>query len=505
MMGLHSLDFVVLGCYFIVVAVIGIFGARRIKGVEDYYMGGRRFGKAMMMMFAFGAGTHADSAVGLVAESYKLGMAGIWYQWSQLFNTPIYWLLSPVFRRARCLTTGDLYEMRYGPSLGILYAAWGVVINIGFLSVALFGSGRLVEGLTSQSIPLRWIIILMTIAFVSYSLLGGLIATVWNEFFQGTLTIVMSILLLPFLWHAVGGATGFRASVPHAAGYLRMTAPGEIGLFWIVAVSLNLLLGFVAQPHILSNNAAGRTEMDNRVGFTAGMILKRLCSVAWALAGVLAIAYYGSARVQADHVFGSLIRDLLPTGFVGLMLACVVASMMDIGSVLMLSTSALFTRNLLRRFRRTENQRLELLFSRIFSLVYVSVSIWVALSFQNVPAALRFLMGLLPMIGISFWLGLWWRRANRYGAIASSLAATVAWIVGFYVFGWRGDARFPYLVAFYLVVGLAVGILVSVVTQPESRHLLDRFYSTINTPIGHEFAVNPIESADARVDPYRAS
>src|SRR5579862_1948427 len=142
MIGLHRIDLAVLSCYFGVIVLIGVFAARRVKGVEDYYMGGRRFGKALMTMFAFGAGTHADSAVGLIAETYKVGMAGIWYQWSQLFNTPIYWLLSPVFRRARCLTTGDLYELRYGPSLGILYAAWGVVINTGFLSVALFGSGK---------------------------------------------------------------------------------------------------------------------------------------------------------------------------------------------------------------------------------------------------------------------------------------------------------------------------------------------------------------------------
>jgi Na+/proline symporter len=296
----------------------------------------------------------------------------------------------------------------------------------------------------------------------------------------------MSVLLIPFLWHAVGGISGFRAAVPHAELALRMVAPGEIGLFWIIMTCLNQLLGFVAQPHIMSNNAAGRTELDNRIGFTIGVTLKRLCSIGWALVGVLAIAYYGRGKIEPDHVFGSLIRDLLPTGFVGLMLSCVMASAMDVGSVIVLATSALFTRNLLRTFKRAGNQGFELHVGRIFSLLFIIATVATALSFHDVPSAIRFLWEVLPMIGIPFWLGLWWRRANRYGAVASFLSAITAWIVGLHIFGWRGDAGLPYLITFYTLVGVSVGVVVSLLTRPERPEDLDRFFLTINTPIGQE-------------------
>jgi len=141
--------------------------------MDDYYMGGRRFGKALMIMYGFGAGTHADTAVGVAAQSYKLGMAGIWYQWLQIFNSPFYWLLASVFRRARCLTTADFYEMRYGPSLGLLYGFMGVAINLGFMGVMLLGSARLVEALSGGSISLNWAMMLMTASFVFYTLVGG--------------------------------------------------------------------------------------------------------------------------------------------------------------------------------------------------------------------------------------------------------------------------------------------------------------------------------------------
>jgi len=62
--------------------------------MDAYYMGGRRIGKVLMVMFGFGLGTHADTAVGVAAQSYNIGMAGIWYQWLHIFNLPIFWLLA---------------------------------------------------------------------------------------------------------------------------------------------------------------------------------------------------------------------------------------------------------------------------------------------------------------------------------------------------------------------------------------------------------------------------
>ncbi len=486
MLELHWIDIGVLAVYFLAIVAMGWIARRFVRTTDDYYLGGRRFGKALMTMYAFGAGTHADNAVGLAAQTYKLGLAGIWYQWCQIFNTPFYWLLSPVFRRARCLTTGDIFEMRYGPSLGVLYGFWGVVINLGYLGVTLYGSARLIEALTSGSISVASAIVMMVGTFVFYALVGGMIATVWNEFLQGTLTLVMSFLLLPFLWWKVGGVAGVRSSVPNADMLFRLVAPGEIGWFWIIMASVNQVVGFPAAPHILSNNAAGRTELDNRIGFCAGVTLKRLCSIGWALTGLLAIALYGSNQIEPDHVFGSVVRDVLPAGCAGLMLACIMASVMDNGAVFILTSSALFTRNLMRTFRAGENPQWELRISRIFSLVFVLASIGLALSFENVPAAIRFMWALTPMMGVAFWLGLWWRRANRYGAWASFLAATGAWVLGTHGFGWSGDAGLPYVYALYLGAGFVAGAVVSLLTAPEPKHQLDYFYLLINTPVGQE-------------------
>ena len=478
--------------HFAIMIAIGVVPPRRVKNVEDYYMGGRRFGKILMIMFAFGSGTHADTAVGIAAESYKLGMAGIWYQWLQVFNTPFYYLLAAVFRRARCLTTGEFFEMRYGASMGILYGFVGVAINTGFMAVLLFGSSRLVEALTGGAISFGMSMVIMTAAFLFYTLVGGMIATVWNDLFQGILTIVMSFILIPFTLSAVGGIHGFQAKIANVNALFSLVAPGEIGLFWILASAVNQMFSVVAQPHIMSNMAAGKTELDNRIGFATGATLKRICTVAWALVGVLAIGYYGKGATQGDHVFGSLVHDLLPVGFAGLMTACVMASVMNGGAVFVMTTSALLTRNLFRVFKGRPER--ELAIGRLCSIGYVAASLALANSFSDVPSAIRFLWNLQPLIGISFWLGLWWRRANHYGAWASFLAGTMAWGLGSYGFHWEGDAGLPYLISLRLGVGLCAGVIVSLLTRPAPEELLDRFYLTINTPIGQESRLERFET-----------
>ena len=61
MLGLHALDFASLAIYLIGIMIAGLWVARKIKNTGDYFMGGRSFGKAFMIMHAFGTGTHTDS------------------------------------------------------------------------------------------------------------------------------------------------------------------------------------------------------------------------------------------------------------------------------------------------------------------------------------------------------------------------------------------------------------------------------------------------------------
>jgi Na+/proline symporter len=102
--------------------------------------------------------------------------------------------------------------------------------------------------------------------FILYSFIGGLVASVWTDLIQGTLIIVLSFLLIPLGWDLVGGFHGIKATLP--ASKSSLAAPREIGPWLILMLTLNGLIGIMAQPHIMAVVSTGKDERACRVGFS---------------------------------------------------------------------------------------------------------------------------------------------------------------------------------------------------------------------------------------------
>ncbi len=506
MAGLQIADFIVLAAYFVLVAALGFWTAKRIQNIGDFVMP-RRFGKTLMVLFGFGTGTHSDQAVSVASKSYTNGVSGIWYQWLWLFSTPFYWLIAPMMRRFRALTTADVFELRYGRSVAVLFAVVGLMnfsVNIG---VMLKGSAHVIEASTGGTVNVQWAIALMTILFVAYSTAGGLHAAVLTDLIQGILTIFFSFMLLPFLLNAIGGLSALSSQVP--AEKLTLVAPAEIGTFYIVVIALNALIGIVTQPHTMANCAAGRTEIEGQVGFMCGSLLKRICTVAWTLTGVTAIAYFaaqGRTDIDPDNVFGQVAYDFLPKlmpGLLGLFIAGLLASVMSSCDVFMVSTSGLFTENIYKPLFPGRSSRHYLRVVRISALGVVVAGVFFAYSLESVVQGLEIFWKIAPMLGVAFWMGLFWRRATAAGAWASTLAAFAAWWLSTQTFfvEWAAtlplaeDLRFvfqketgpviylPWQMIFYLTAGLVAGIGASLITKPREEQLLERFYALLRTPV----------------------
>ncbi len=485
--GLTVADLVIVGGYFAVVAAVGLWASRFVRNREDFVMGGRRFGKLMTMMFAFGSGTHADSAVGVAAQCYTVrSLAGFWYQGVMIFTLPVYWLVAPIFRRARVMTTADFFERRFGTGFMLLYAAFALFVLVAFTSVGLYGTAKLIEALTGGQIAWQWTIPAVAMVSFGYGIAGGLVATVWNNFLQGTLTIVMSLMILPFFWQHMGGAAGFRGALGSAQQAFDLVLQEGMTLGWIAMMSLNTLLSMVVQPHIMANAGAAKSEMDSRVGFVGGLVLKRLMTIPWALTGVMALALYRSAPIAPDHVFGRMAHDLLPAGFAGLMLACVLASIMDNIATFMVSFAGIYTNSLHRRLFPAASERSLLGVARWGAVAFALMVLPLSYAFSDVPQAMRFVFKSVPLMGIAFFLAVLWRRANRYGALASFVAAVAAMLVSQYALGWHGDAGLPATILLYVAVGTTAGVVVSLLTPGEDAGRLDRFYLLLRTPIGQE-------------------
>ncbi|MEZ5330299.1 MAG: hypothetical protein R3F19_35065, partial [Verrucomicrobiales bacterium] len=236
---MQLIDWTVIGLYLAGVTVLGMFMGKNVKTLADFLMP-RKFGPGMMIMHAFGTGTASDQAVTVASASARSGLSGIWFQWLWLFSTPFYWLIAPIFRRFRALTTADVYELRYGSSVRTLYAVSGIASMVVKIATLLLGSGALIQAGTNGSINSNIAIPLVTLLFVAYGAAGGLGAAIVTDFIQGILTIIFSFMLLPFLLNAVGGMDGVRETINRPEMF-SMAVPGKIDAFFVVMFSVSSL------------------------------------------------------------------------------------------------------------------------------------------------------------------------------------------------------------------------------------------------------------------------
>lgn len=532
-LGLDIMIWVVLILYFAGVLLLGWWSKREIKGQEGYLLGNRRFGTLMMVMHAFGAGTHPGNAAGVVTATVDSGVSGIWVSWMWLFGTPFYWIIAPVVRRMRYLTMADFYEKRFGKAASILYiivASAGMIVFLGGVMLAttrtvqgMMGKAATVgagivsaentevsddsadggpaaghgAGVVSQAESDAWffgILLVSTAVFIVYSYWGGIVAAIRTDMVQGFMIIALSFIAIPAALRLpeVGGMRGLldtlTAQQAENASILRLFDPESFNIWTVLLLCLNAPLTALAFPHLISVCGAGKTEWQGRVGFTYGNVLKRVCTIGWSLLGLAWLVYLintGSLSLgSAETAFGDSIGRLLPPILQGVMLACVMAAAMSSGDAVQVTVAGLFSQNIYRTFIHPEASEAQLVhFTRIVGVVIALIALVVAILMRSsIVKALLDYFNILSLIGICTAMGILWRRMNTTGVFSGAILAVASFVLTRYV---RQDPR-AVTIAVPIVGGILGGVVGSLLTAPPRPEIVEDFFKRIYTPIGQE-------------------
>lgn len=484
MLGLGTVDLVVIGVYFIVIIGIGIWASKRIKNQEDYLLGGRKFGKLIQTFASFGQATSADGPVGVATTTFRNGAAGIWSSLLMVFATPLFWITSPWMRRMRILTMADFYDERYGSKkMAATYALVATVGMMGLLSVGYTAMNKTVLAITPKPVSelnveeraeyqlsqeltalekidsekltsrereklnelrllkpsslfsyvneslLVWVVCFIIIL---YAVMGGLEAAFYTDMLQGTFIIILSIILIPFSWFKIteqygsGGESALKIlheKLPESFFEI-FGSPTLIDFTWYFIIAAALVAGItvVTQPNQLVTNAAAKDEYSARFGFVTGVFLKRFCTILWGVLGLSAILLYTGQVQNSDMVWGYATKDLLGplgVGFVGLMVASMMAALMSTADALMLTVSGLVLHNVYRPLFKDKSETHYIWAGRIFGGLFLVGGAIIATQFDNIFEILKFVWEFFVIFAAAFWLGLKWRRANRQGAWTS--------------------------------------------------------------------------------------
>ena len=527
-LGLDFTIWAVLVAYLAAMLAMGWWSRQRAGSQSGYLMGDRKFGVPMMVMHAFGAGTNPGDAAGVISGSMQYGASGVWVSWMWMFGTPFYWLIAPLVRRMRCLTLADYFEERFGRAAAALYilvASFGMVICLASVLLAtthtvLGMMGR--AGAPDAGIWFFGILIVSTLTFTLYCYWGGIVAAIRTDFVQGLMMIALSFMALPaaLALPTVGGLDGMRDTLAAAAQAAAGTAgarpadllaifdPSRFELWVVILLCVQAPLSAMALPHLVTVCGAGRTEWEGRMGFAGGNMLKRICTIGWAILGLAWLAHMIRQGIPVDRqvaeaAFGDSIRALFNPFAQGLMLACIMAAAMSSGNAFQVTVAGLFSENLYRRrLNPAASDRQALRVTRIVGVVYVLVALLLAVVLRSVVDAIMAYFTILALVGISTAMGLLWRRMNQAGMFAATLSALGVYLYTRYgmpglpailqaagldaVWGWFAQHARAVEIGAPLACGVLGGVLGSLATRPPDRQVVDRFFTKIYTPIGQE-------------------
>src|SRR5690349_10739260 len=212
MTSLHLFDLLVIAAYFLLLAGIGYWAAKREKHVSaDYFLASRDVGWFAVGASLFASNIGSEHLVGLAGTGAACGLAVGHFEWlACLILLLLGWLFVPFYLRSGVYTMPEFLERRFNPAARS-YFTWVSIIGyvLTKISVTLYAGGIVVRAVTGWSVWTSAIVLIVITGI--YTIFGGLRAVVYTEVLQAIVLILGSITLMAIGLSQVGGWSGLEA------------------------------------------------------------------------------------------------------------------------------------------------------------------------------------------------------------------------------------------------------------------------------------------------------
>lgn len=522
MSNLHLFDLVFIAGYFLILLGIGYWAARREKNVSsDYFLASRDVGWFAVGASLFASNIGSEHLVGLAGTGAASGLAVGHFEWlACLILLLLGWLFVPYYLKSGVYTMPEFLERRYN-SASRTYFTWVSVIGyvLTKISVTLYAGGVVIRAVTGWNFYTAAIVLIVVTGL--YTIFGGLRAVVYTEVLQAIVLILGSITLMAIGLSRVGGFSGLEAKVP--AGFFSMWKPINHPDFpWTGIVFGAPILGiwyWCTDQHIVQRVLAARNISQARTGTIFAGYLKILPVFIFVLPGVVAAALFADIQSNPDSAYPTLVTRLLPDGIKGLVLAGMLAALMSSLASAFNACSTLLTWDVYRKMRPTASEQQLVRVGRISAaamvflgllwipfMKYISSQIYIYL--QSVQAYIA------PPIAACFLLGLFYRRLNGSGAMASLVTGLVLGVLRLALeltnkvsggglepgtlWHWIATINFLHFAVLLFVISTVVLFVVSLLTpppSPEKTQGLTYGKPAVSAPV---VAVTGVETGSAR-------
>ncbi|MEM7205459.1 MAG: solute:sodium symporter family transporter [Planctomycetota bacterium] len=459
---IETLDLVILIGAMALVAVISMLASWRERTRDDYFLAGRDLKWWLIGFSLIASNISTEHFVGMTGNAAQNGLGVASYEWlAAVALVFVAWWLLPHFLRAGTYTVPEFLEYRYDRLTRSMLAALMVVFFVLTVLATVLYSGalflssvlalpELLEqswGVASESAEnVAFLIGVWSIGVGAgiYTVTGGLRAVVWSDLIQGAGLLLggLAVLLLALreIGDGEGMIAGWQAFTAAHADQLRVVMPADdpdlpwpalLTGMWIPVMFYWGLNQFITQRTLASGSLA-----EGQKGIMLAALIKLALPFLVVIPGMMAVPLLGDSLDPAamDKAYPLLVRELLPVGLFGLMLAAITGSIMSTFNSGLNSAATVFTLDLWQTHVQPDlSERGAVRVGRLTTTALViAACLWAPVihSFEGVFQYIQVFWGFVsaPTCAI-FFVGLRWRRVPASAAHFALIAGPLMYLI----------------------------------------------------------------------------
>ena len=447
----QTLDWVVLGIYFLILIVVAVWVAlQRNKNTEDYFLAGRNVGWFVIGASIFASNIGSEHVVGLAGTGFSSGTPLAHYELHAWIVLLLGWLFLPFYMRSGAFTMPEFLEKRFDSRSRWFLSVFSLFAYVlTKVSVTIYAGGIVVSELLNIDF---WIGAIGIVVFTGiYTIIGGLKAVVYTETLQTVVLILGSVIITYLGFQEVGGWNELTKTVTEVSpDHFNMWRPMNDPDFpWTGLLIGGTIVGiwyWCTDQYIVQRTLAANNIVIGRRGAIFGAYLKLLPILIFLIPGIIAYALTiqnpemfnvidSNGIERADRAFPMLVTTLLPVGIKGLVAGGLMAALMSSLASVFNSCSTIFTIDIYKKIKPEKSEKYLVNIGKIATLVIVVLGIaWIPIMekigggvmyqyLQNVQAYIG------PPVTAVFLLGILWKRINAQASIVTLSAGLVLLIV----------------------------------------------------------------------------
>ncbi len=379
------LELVIIAVYFLGMIAVGVMSRRKSKGTDDFFVAGRKGSSLSITGSLLATIVGGSATVGMAGLGFTRGLTGAWWLLVGCIGLVVLGLFfAEKVRGFGLYTLPELVEKQYDRRSALAGSVLIVVAWVGIIAAQIVASGTILSVLGIGS-PVLWMVI-STVVFVVYSVLGGQYAVIRTDVFQIGTIFAGIFGGLALLLSRLGGLAGLKASLsPEQFAFPLSPQFGGMEL-----TSLLLLVGltYVVGPDMYSRLFCARSGKTARTSVFWAALLIVPFAFAITLMGMGASALF--PQISPEQALPMVVKEVLPTILGGVVLAALLCAIMSSADTTLLTASTILTVDILKRFKPSLSEGETLYLSRWGIVGLGTASLILALTIKGVISALLF-------------------------------------------------------------------------------------------------------------------